>query len=168
WHHTLVGGYSNLDQRPVFGISRLMRTNYGQSYVILLEIHEKLLTDQVSGIQLSDSSRVYIVNSNNQLLHAEDHNLLLTEAEVAFPEGGHGIVQGEDGVDYIVVSQHSEKADWHVIGVAPVHELTKDTQLIQQAMLYIVIVAAVLAILLSILVARSMGGPLRRLQQLMM
>src|SRR5690606_19308184 len=81
---------------------------------------------------------------------------------------GQMTVTGADGLDYIVVSHYSDKAGWYVVGTAPVHELIKDTQVIRALLGWIVAAATVFAVLLSVLVARSMGGPLRKLQALMM
>lgn len=167
WLHTRIGGYSNAQQRPLLGLARLMKTSLNQEFVVLFEINQEMLNQQVRGIQLSESSRVYITNTQNLLLQADDESLILAEAELAIPEGNRGIMRNEEGEEFIVVADFSQKARWYVVGIAPVSELTEDTKVVERVIYLIVGGAAIVAIALSILVARTMGGPLRRLQRLM-
>ncbi len=93
-------------------------------------------------------------------MHADDPNEVLQVASLPIAKEGQMTVTGADGLDYIVVSHYSDKAGWYVVGTAPVHELIKDTQVIRALLGWIVAAATVFAVLLSVLVARSMGGPL--------
>jgi len=168
WLHTQLGGYSNIQERPLFGLARKLTTNFGQDFVVLLDISQQVLNEQVKGIRLSDSSKVYITNAANQLLHADNNSSILTTAEIARPKSNRDIVKGADGDSYLIVNHLSEKAGWYVIGTAPMSELTEDTKIILQALIIIMVVAMIAAIIISMIVARSLGNPLRRLQMLMM
>src|SRR5690606_27740764 len=55
WLHTAESGYTGASQSPQLATGRLMRTNYGQEFIILVEIDQRLLDDQVKGISLSES-----------------------------------------------------------------------------------------------------------------
>jgi len=168
WLHTQLGGYTQVLNRPQLAVARTMKTNYAQSYIILVELYPSLLTDQVKDIQLSETSIVHIVNADNQLLHGESDADVLKESELPLPEGGTGKVIGADGVEYIVVSHYSDKAGWYVVGAAPTSELTEDIRIIQRVVQSVVIGAAIVAVLLSLFIARTMGTPLRKLSTLMM
>lgn len=170
WLHTEIGGFSNYQDRPMFALTRMVRSNYAntqQDFVILVEIGQALLNNQVYGVQLSDSSKVYVTNADNLLLHSTEAGRILTVADLGVPSGDRGVIKGADGQDYVVVRHQSPKAGWYVVGAAPLAELTKDTEIIGRAVIVITIVAMMIGIVLSILVARSIGGPLRRLQMLM-
>lgn len=169
WMHTAQDGYVGNNLEPSLAVARKMSTNYGQHYVLVVEISQQLLNKQVEGIELSDNSLVYVVNEDNVLLHSKDPETLLTKAELPLPLGGQEkVVSQEANEEYIVASAFSEKAGWYVVGGAPASELTQDTVIIRQVIIWIIIGAAAMAIVISYLVGRSIGGPLRKLQSLMM
>jgi len=168
WLHTQLGGYTgSVKTKASFAVARMFRTSLAQSYIVLVEVDQALLGKLLEGVELSDHSEIYIVNANNELLQAEDGDLIGTQAALALPSEGQSIQTGEDGKDHIVVSHFSNKGKWFVVGTAPIAELTAETSVIRQVTLIIIIVGAVLAIILSIIVARQIGGPLRSLERLM-
>ncbi len=168
WLHTRPGGYTQFQSRAQLAVARMMKTNYAQQYVILVEIYPTMLNEQVKGIQLSDTSIVHIVDADNRLLHGNSEDEILKESDLPIPEGGAGKVTGADGEEYLVVSHYSDKGRWYVVGAAPISELTEDIGIIRRVVQSVIIGAAIVAVLLSLLVTRTMGTPLRKLSTLMM
>jgi methyl-accepting chemotaxis protein len=169
WLHTVMEGYTgSAANRASFAVGRMFKSNMGQSYVVLVEIDQALLRRLIDGIQLSDHSEIYIVNGDNELLHASDLSQIRTGAALPLPTEGQSTETGQDGNEHIVVSHYSEKAGWYVVGSAPISELTAQTVVIREATLITILVGGLLAIAISIVVARQMGGPLRNLQRLML
>ena len=168
WLHTQMGGYTgDVKNRASFAVGRMFRSSMAQAYVILIEVNQALLGDLLNGIQLSEHSEIYIVNANNELIQSADLSLIGTQAGLALPTEGQSTETGEDGKEHIVVSHYSEKGKWYVVGTAPISELTAETSVIRQVTVFTIIIGAVLAIVLSIIVARQIGGPLRSLERLM-
>lgn len=170
WLDTRLGGYSGIQDRPLFALARKVTSNYAnnrQDFVFLIEITQKVLNDQVTGIKLSDSSKVYITNANNQLLHGDNNNVILSQADVQRPSDNRGTLKGKDGKTHLVVSHLSNKTGWYVVGTAPMSELTKDTKTIWQSVILILIVSMLVGAVLSLVAARSVAKPLKKLQMLM-
>lgn len=168
WLHTKMGGYLGVHPgKASFAVGKMFRSSYNQRYVVFIEIDQSLINDLVDDIKLSDSSKVYVTDGQNKLLHGHDLAVIGSEAELPLPSENRVTAKAENGETHIVVKHYSDMVDWYVVGTAPIAELTADTQVISQANTIIMIVAAALAILLSLVVSRSMGNPLRRLQRLM-
>ena len=168
WLHTQLGGYTGtVPNKASFAVARMFKSSLGQTYVVLVEVDQALLGQLLAGIQLSEHSEIYIVNANNELIQAKDLSLIGTQAALSLPSDGQSTLTGEDGEEHIVVSHYSEKGKWYVVGTAPISELTAETAVIRQVTFFTILGGALLAIVLSLIVARHLGGPLRSLERLM-
>jgi methyl-accepting chemotaxis protein len=169
WLDTKVKGYS--DSTPAFAIGRVLRntaTN-NASAVMLMEINADTLNKEVTQIQLGADGHVAITNQGNKFVAAEDPVLISSSASVPLTKDQLDAEKGSftSSDNLLVVYYKSKISGWNLVGDIPVGSLVKDADVIYKATLAIAGIAAVIAILIGLFVARMIGRPLINLRNLM-
>jgi methyl-accepting chemotaxis protein len=169
WLDTKVKGYS--DSTPAFAIGRVLRntvTNNANA-VMLMEINADTLNNEVTQIQLGADSHVAITNQGNKFIAARDPALISSSASVTLTKDQLDAEKGSftSSDNLLVVYYKSKISGWNLVGDIPVGTLVKDADVIYQATLVVAGIAAVIAILIGLFVARMIGRPLINLRNLM-
>lgn len=165
WVPTQKGGYSE-QTRDAFGITRLVKdTSNNNVAMIFLEIRVDALYGTMNAIELGEDGEVFILAGDEQIIATRNSDLI-GENYVHF-DAEHTTFVDDDDVERLQVYHKSDVNYWTIIGTVSVNELVKDARQIFYATLIIAGIAAVIAILIGIVIARSVGVPLRKLTALM-
>lgn len=177
WLETRKGGYSGSDSGNMLAISRLMKnmTTGQKDFVLLFEIPLSYVNNYVSKIKLGETGQFYIVNDGDQVVRAENTELvekkspvpISVEDKTASLDEPKTLNSSDSGSKQLVVYKKLETTGWTILAAAPISELIKETKEIKTFTYWMVFLAAVIALLAGFLVANMIGKPLRRLRYLM-
>ncbi|RKP50154.1 sensor histidine kinase [Cohnella endophytica] len=168
WLNTHASNYlKGNDGRNV--ISLFQKFNSAKTGVplglIQLSIDERYIANQYSNINIGTSGNIFIVNKNGIVASDPRKDKLYTSIGNSdyFPwalrnEGGK--VFQMDGQNYLVVSRSYPRFDWVIIGIVPIHEITKDNQVLTEKFIGIGALFVLVALILTFLITRSITSPL--------
>ncbi len=157
-----------------FTYARAMRLSSSpESFVFVMSINSKWLNDQIDNLNLGDGGKVDLVGGPNNTVIASTQPETVSEAS-AYKfldqiKGGSGRFQNDEGPQPILVAYSVlDTADtWKLIGTVPVQALVSSASPILMLTWIMAIVCAVVAILIGLVIIRTIGTPLRKLQRLM-
>jgi len=171
WLDSRNTSYSTNTSSPSFAIARVIKNTNSNvaNYILFIEIPTRVIADELSKISLGDNSGIYIVNGDNQFMIHKDAASVATTAPFALDGTVSNAVTQEiaDVGEVLLIHQKLETTGWYVVSDIPVEELVKDTQVIGRLTITLSIAAAIIAILISIVVAFTIGRPLVKLRDLM-
>ncbi len=157
-----------------FTYARAMRLSSSpESFVFVMSINSKWLNDQIDNLNLGDGGNVDLVGGDKDTVIAS--TLPETVSQVsAFKflddiKGGSGRFQNNEGTQPILVAYSvlSTADNWKLIGTVPVQALVSSASPILTLTWIMAIVCAIVAILIGLVIIRTIGTPLRKLQRLM-
>ncbi|TXK83888.1 cache domain-containing protein [Paenibacillus sp. N3.4] len=173
WEDTRTSNYSKSNEgRNV--ISLFQKFNSGRTGdplgLIQLSIDERYISDQYANIDMGASGNLFIVNKNGIIssdTHKDKLNTSISHA-IYYPwavshEGGK--VFRMEGKDFLVVSRSYPRFDWVIIGIVPIYEITKDNRILTEKFLRIGVIFVVLAVILTLLIAKSITRPLDKIKK---
>lgn len=173
WEDTRVGNYSKSNEsRNV--ISLFQKFNSAKSGIplglIQLSIDERYIADQYANIDMGASGDIFIVNKKGIVSSDTHKDKLYTSISKAiyYPwalshEGGK--VFQIEGKDFLVVSRSYPRLDWVIIGIVPIYEINKDNRILTGKFLRIGVIFVVLAVILTLLIAKSITKPLDKIKK---
>jgi methyl-accepting chemotaxis protein len=137
-----------------------------------MEYGTEILVNEIGAINLGSESEVGITNAANKYIATANNANLEKEAKIQLTADQLAIAPGTSGsfenADSRMVAYYKTKlAGWNLVAHMPVSSLVKDADKIFNFTLIIALVAAFIAILIGIFVARSIGRPLVLLRNLM-
>jgi methyl-accepting chemotaxis protein len=172
WLDTKEKGYSG--SSSAFAIGRVLKntTSSNTSGILLMEYGTEILVNEIGAINLGSESEVGITNAANKYIATANNANLEKEAKIQLTADQLAIAPGTSGsfenADSRMVAYYKTKlAGWNLVAHMPVSSLVKDADKIFNFTLIIALVAAFIAILIGIFVARSIGRPLVLLRNLM-
>jgi methyl-accepting chemotaxis protein len=169
WLNSKSAGYSGLAN--TFAIGRVLKnTSTGSTAgVVLIEYSTDLLNTEISGIQLGDNSEVSVMTADNKYIATK--NNVNIEKDTRIQLSKEQLAKVSDSFDSkdaeLVTYYKSSVSGWYLVGSVPVVSLVQDANKIFKATLIIALVAAVIATLIGLFVARMIGRPLINLRNLM-
>ncbi|MDR9853168.1 methyl-accepting chemotaxis protein [Paenibacillus sp. VCA1] len=168
-HHNLDG---NRNTNPTITIGRVISgEGASRGYcVILIDIDLAAIKDQVEHVGMGDGGSIQVISPQNQVIYSKNASQLGKTSVISLPPEGMSKPKfaflASDGSKQVVMAK-SEVNGWFTIGMIPVGEMLKDAKQIFQATLWVLVCAFALAVVIGWLVARMIGKPLGRLQELM-
>jgi len=152
---------------PSFALSRVIKnTNSGDAfYVIVLDIKLSALTDRYSKVNLGEDSAITIMNSDGNYISSADTSLIGTPSPVVLSAESN--TTAVNGQEVLVVHSPLPNANWSLVATIPVNELVKDAKVISEFTVWMVVCAAIIAIIIGLIVIVTIGAPLIQLQTLM-
>ncbi|MUT67246.1 HAMP domain-containing protein [Paenibacillus sp. NEAU-GSW1] len=170
WVETQPTGFGSTNKKPSIGVGRVMNnsTTSEGHYLMLMEINIEKIMEKVNGIALGVGSQVSIIDANNNMITANETELLGKPHQVKVPEEESGSLKTSisDG-DVLAAYTTLESTGWKLIGTIPVNELVKDANVINKLTWITVGAAAILAMLIGFLVIRTIALPLVQIRNLM-
>lgn len=157
------------------GLSRVIKdsTSNESSYVLLMEIQLKTLSERYSDVVLGEDSEISIIDASGNYIVSADPAMIGKPASVVLPKEGEKAEQGSkkvtttSGKEVLAAYKTFATMDWKLVGTVPVKELVKDAKAIQNMTWIMVFIAALLAIAIGILVIQTIAHPLVKLRNLM-
>jgi methyl-accepting chemotaxis protein len=139
---------------PTLCISRLLRMNSKESFVVLMEIDIAELENLLASSHLGNDGYTSIITPSSQVVFAKDAELIGSKLSINESE-------------MIKVDQKIDRLDWSIVGTYPRSELAQETHKIRNLTLIMAIAAAILAIIIGYIVGRMIANPLNHLSSLM-
>lgn len=139
---------------------------------IALDVNVRSLHDIIADIDLTQSGRIFLVNEEGRILMTESaasSGELLDEPYRQYfgqEEAFYNNVR-VGNTNYSVYNSGAISNGWHMMLAIPRDYYLRDIVRLQNAILPITLVTAFLTVMLSILVARGITGPMRNLSQAM-
>ncbi|BBH23016.1 histidine kinase [Paenibacillus baekrokdamisoli] len=173
WEDTRISNYMKGNSRSDV-ISLFQKFNSAKTGVplglIQLSIDERYIANQYANIDLGESGDIFIVNKEGIIASDTHKDRLYTSIskDVYFPwalthEGGKEFQV--DGKKVLVVSRSYPRLDWIIIGIVPIHEITKDNQVLTDRFLRLGVIFVIAAIILTLLIAKSITKPLNKIKR---
>jgi methyl-accepting chemotaxis protein len=155
--------------------------NFG---IIVEELNPKLFVNLYKNVSLGTNSDIFVVDSNGTIILNEDANLIGTEykdksviekiqdKEKRLSNSDKAIKQtrqcfstsdGKDLVSYAPLSG----SDWYVVGVIPYNYLNSESNILRNNTIIIGLVSFIIAMLVALIISRSISNPLGKLVSLM-
>ncbi|MFC5702445.1 methyl-accepting chemotaxis protein [Cohnella faecalis] len=146
-------GYST---EPSLTVGRLLKNlkNPEAEYLLLIELRSKLLSDAFANFKLGDTGQMMVVTEDNKIVYAASPELIDTTPPPL-------------GKNMLVLNHTSETTGWKMIGSVPLNELERDSKTILSLTVWMIIAAAVAALLIGYVLIRIIGKPLEKLCVLM-
>lgn len=175
WLETMKEGYSEAigNQVTTFATGRLLKvpSNNQQYAVVLIELRLSTLSDELANIDMGEKGQMVILNSGLNYMYAKDDSLLGQSSS------GLGItaelltkdsdVTTNAGGDKQLAYYQSPTNGWYIVGVMEIGELLAETRKIGISTVIIAVIAAALAVVIGIFIARMVGGPVIAMRNLM-
>ncbi|MGU3570082.1 HAMP domain-containing protein, partial [Paenibacillus sp. A51L] len=172
WIPTQPKGFQGNGDKPSIGLARVIKSPSGtNSFVMLIELRESLISDQLNAINLGSDSRVALLGADKAVLSdtmaAEDGaGKTFNFNSPSDAENGSFRADSPAG-PVLTIYKKLEVNDWKVVAMLPTAELVKDAKQISRMTWIIAAAAAVLALLVGLYVILSVGRPLRLMRNLM-
>ncbi|WP_239551345.1 cache domain-containing sensor histidine kinase [Paenibacillus elgii] len=138
--------------------------------VIQLSIDERYIADQYAHINIGHSGEIFIVNKQGTIASHSDKSRLYASigqepyySWVIGHEGGRTF--SLNGEDNLVVARTYPRLNWIIVGIVPIKEITRDNQILMEKTFYLSLIFVVSAIILTILIARSITRPLNQIKK---
>jgi methyl-accepting chemotaxis protein len=175
WIPPQPDGLSGPATIPTIGLSRVIKDSSSNqsSYVLLMEIAVKTLSERYSDVVLGEDSEISIIDANGNYIASADPERMGKPASVVLPTDGDEALQGTNkvtttsGKEVLAAYKTFATMNWKLVGTVPVKELVKDAKAIKNMTMIIVFIAALLAIGIGILVIQTIARPLVKLRNLM-
>jgi methyl-accepting chemotaxis protein len=178
WLDTKLRGYTD-SEKSTFGVGRLLKLESGVTFVLLMEIDHRVLSDGLAQIKIGQSGEIVILNSENKLIiptktekveqvyhiPAAVDRSKLKEDNPAYTSGS--VTGTIDGKQRILAYKYMATSGWNIEAVAPVSELVQETAQMLRTTWLIALFATLIACLAGFFVARMIGRPLVILRNLM-
>ncbi|WP_312107141.1 histidine kinase [Lachnoclostridium sp.] len=125
-------------------------------------------------ISLSDNEKlmdIYLFDDEDNFISSRNNNINLEDAQVLLPrikdkDIGDSIIDF-GGEKYIVVNNVSRVTGWHMIGIYPYRQITQSMSSIKDATLFILIIAIVSSILITIVMSNVITKRLSKIMKKM-
>lgn len=168
WVATEPLGPSGLSYEPALGYARLVRSPNTMTplYVLIIEVKESLIQNVV-GNALGDGGSVYLLDEEGRILSSPQQEDITTVFGLGFDHIQAGGVHPLEGEAQLVVHSSLEKMGWHLVGTQPFAPLVAGANQILILTILMIFLGAVLAVLIGILMARRIGGPIQHISVLM-
>lgn len=168
-------GLAGSADTSTIGLSRVIKdsTSNESSYVLLMEIQLKMLSERYSDVVLGEDSEISIIDASGNYIASADSAMIGKPASVVLPTEGEKALQGSNkvtttsGKEVLAAYKTFATMNWKLVGTVPVKELVKDAKAIQNMTWIMVFIAALLAIAIGILVIQTIAQPLVKLRNLM-
>ncbi|MEC0230555.1 methyl-accepting chemotaxis protein [Paenibacillus alba] len=161
----------NRNTTPVISVGSLIhQANSNEYYIALFDISLDIVKNQLASIQMGDSGAIQVVDGAGLVVYSQDSTQMGAASGYPIREESKGKKSDSfvsaDGTKQIVLSK-SEATGWFTVGIIPIHDLTKDMEVIYNLTLIVSLCALVLAAGVGYLVARMIGKPLGHIRNLM-
>ncbi|NQX65334.1 methyl-accepting chemotaxis protein [Paenibacillus alba] len=161
----------NRNTTPVISVGSLIhQANSNEYYIALFDISLDIVKNQLASIQMGDSGAIQVVDGAGLVVYSQDSAQMGAASGYPIREESKGKKSDSfvsaDGTKQIVLSK-SEATGWFTVGIIPIHDLTKDMEVIYNLTLIVSLCALVLAAGVGYLVARMIGKPLGHIRNLM-
>jgi class 3 adenylate cyclase/HAMP domain-containing protein len=171
WHSPV---YFHKESEPYMTIAAAEQGLRGG--VIVAEVNLKFIWDVVSGIQVGNSGRAYVVDENGRLIAHPDISLVLRQTDLTgLPQVTAALASGPAGEAITAPDPEGRKAlstdaaiaplGWFVFVDLPLDEAYQPLYASMLRTGALVLGGVLLAALAGLLLARRMTGPIHRLQQ---
>ncbi len=173
WIPTVAEGIVNSTTKgATFGVARQLKdpstgTEVG---VVLIELKYDLLEKEIGSLSDVENHRLtMIADSDGHILYSENSALIGGDLKVTLTDLKTDQFEDVDqeGNDALVAFATSSVTGWNLIGTIPISTLVEPAQVILTSTLIIALIAALLAIALSVLIVKNIGSPLVQLRNLM-
>lgn len=143
--------------------------------VLVMELKIQALANHLSNADLGRTGNSLIIDQTGTVIHSNNAEQIGLPADIDFANGQNGnevsdsyFGDNNEGVEQLVVFDKSERyTGWYVVGTVAVDELVSGADIIATLTYYIVLIAALLAVIIGLLLARVFGRPLLELRDLM-
>ncbi|WP_192701367.1 methyl-accepting chemotaxis protein [Paenibacillus sp. OAS669] len=172
WLEAKVKGYSEATNGSTFALGRLLKntaTNTPQA-ILLMEVSVDAIDKELGDIKMGDEGQTLILTPDMNVIFSNDRSMIgeksaLDVAKESLAEESHNTMTAKK--DKQIVYYKSPKTGWYLMGAMPVAELVKDAKVIFNITWVMAIVAALIAVVIGIFVARMIGRPVVTLRNLM-
>ncbi|MWC30836.1 methyl-accepting chemotaxis protein [Paenibacillus sp. MMS18-CY102] len=154
---TLEKGLFGYAPEPTITIGRLLKNlkNPEAEFLLVIELKSQLLTDVFATSKIGDNGQLMVVDGDNKIVYAAASELI------------GKAVPAIDEAETLSLEQPSKATPWHMVGTLPVNDLVRDSGRILELTMWMVVAAAVSALVMGYLIARKVGRPLAKLCGLM-
>ncbi len=173
WLPTAPGGIiPSSTKAPTFGIARQLKdpstgTDVG---IVMIELKYSLFENAIGSLSDVEHDRLtMIADADNRILYSENIELIGSDLNVSITDEESAQFEDEDqaGNEALVAFAASQVTGWTLIGTIPISTLVEPAQVILTSTLIVALIAAVIAIGLSLVIVKNIGSPLVQLRNLM-
>jgi len=155
-----------------FGLGRVLKntsTNTQQA-VLLIEISLDAVSKELADIQMGEGGQTLILSPDLNVVYAKDLNTIGQKTSIAItkeglPDENKSTLSTDKAMQLVYFK--SAKTSWYLMGAMPIAELVKDAKVISNITWVMAGIAALIAIVIGIVVARMIGTPVIKLRNLM-
>ncbi|MFC4776534.1 methyl-accepting chemotaxis protein [Paenibacillus sp. GCM10023252] len=166
----ITDGIAN-KKAATIAVSRLLKNSSSNEavYVLIMEVEVRHIIAQFSSLQLGEGSAVAIIDQQNHVAAAVDIERITEPANIAQlkDDSGSKHMDTTSGEAVLVSYKQLTSMPWKLVATIPVHELVKDADVIRNLTWIIVLFASILALIISMIVIRTIAHPLVQLRNLM-
>ena len=164
----------NGKRQKVFSFLRVLKNpdvlteNLG---IIKINMKEETVAKVYQGMQLSESSQIYVITGDNEIMSSKDKNEINTNlATNVFNATTQTTVSGffeHDHGKEVVTYVRLRWNNWKLVNIVPTSELNQGARMIQNTTVTAIVVAIVLCFLVSVFVSFRILKPIRLLRDSM-
>jgi two-component system sensor histidine kinase YesM len=168
----LNGGAVNTEL--VLPMGRVLKDFDSLNNIGMMQVHldGRTILDTISQLKLGKTGKFFVVDTGGRVMI--DSNLKRINKKVGNPDLYRQIVSGNkaefeydvDGIPYYGVKQLLSNG-WILVGTVPVHEISGQLNNLQSRIILTSVVFSVLAIVIGLIIAGWVTGPVKRLTQSM-
>lgn len=175
WVSTGEDHISSSDKESI-GITRQIKNIMNNRVVGLLyiEVNLDVIATQLDSIDMGEQGESLVIDDSNQMIYANDESRIgktwsteLSQSEDLENSNDYFTTEDENGDERLIVYDPSGINNWTVVGTQLTEDLVKDAKQIQNWAYMLAGIAAIFAVLIGLVMARRIGGPMRRLADLM-
>ncbi|SFK98297.1 two-component system, sensor histidine kinase YesM [Paenibacillus sp. 1_12] len=149
---------------------RLEDDYLGRGGYVVFRITDSLLDFFNTEFPTVKGSTMHLFDRHSQLVASSSPSLLdsvnLDTLTSTTAQGAHSIIQIQ-GTDYLKIIRQSTETNWSILMLVPLDTITEGLLVLQQALLWALVVGAVLCLLLLWMMSSIITKPIRRLRNKM-
>ncbi|TDQ37659.1 cache domain-containing sensor histidine kinase [Aureibacillus halotolerans] len=169
WHYTPK--VSEFSIEPLLKAERAIKNLQGNDPAIkgylLFEIPESIVFESIRQLELGETGIAFIIDDANHIVTSQNRKMIGQTVHPAIEgklTGGKGtFVEKINGEMYFISYHASPEIGWKTIGMVPTEEMTPGLLEVQKTNMYVIVFWVFVAIIISLLLTKSVTGPIKRL-----
>lgn len=186
-----AGGYvidhSNVDKTGINILSTITNIqNQKKMGTLIISINEKSLSSIYNNVDIGKGSDIFIVDSNGKIISSKDKNMLnknysdknlmlllngnenkINSMKQELKQSNRVYNIGSGNNKYLICYSPIKDTGWYIIGKIPYSYLNQQTKSIAIYVIIIGLITIILALIVSILISKSITRPLKELTLIM-
>ncbi len=163
--------YRDNKNRDIISFYYMMNSSYSGSRIGTLELSvtEQFLSDLYKSVKIGDTGKIFIVDKKGQIITSEDKSKINTyisdidNYRELFSGNSEAKIVNMNNNKTLVINKSYSQLGWHVIGIVPVRELTKQSKMQSLTIIFSGILCTFIVSIAIARLSKSIANPIMKL-----